>query len=429
LRTVFLGSPPFATPVLERLVRSRHRPLALVTLPDKPRGRSREVEESELVRAARGHGLAVFQPADPHAPEFLGELRTLRPEVLCVASYGVILKPALLELCPQGALNVHGSLLPRWRGASPIQAAVLAGDAVTGVSIQRIVLALDEGDVLLARERTIGARETSGDLFASLAVLGGEALVEALDRLEDGEATFTPQDPRVRPTRARSARNVARSTGPSPRSSSSVRCAPSIRGRSCASAIRRVASSTCSRRRWSSGTKPPSRAPCSKPARASSSLAAAARSSCSSCRPRASVRCRPRIPARCAHSQGREGRHAPDETEMSRLVAFAILRSGSTTPLRDVERFSDEAELDARDRGLVRRILGTEVRHRTTIRAVIHAIAPAIKNAEMLAHLHVALAQALFLDRIPPHAVLAPSARTPCARRWGPRRSASRASS
>jgi 16S rRNA (cytosine967-C5)-methyltransferase len=92
---------------------------------------------------------------------------------------------------------------------------------------------------------------------------------------------------------------------------------------------------------------------------------------------------------------------------MSRLVAFAILRSGSTTPLRDVERFSDEAELDARDRGLVRRILGTEVRHRTTIRAVIHAIAPAIKNAEMLAHLHVALAQALFLDRIPPHAVLA----------------------
>ncbi|NUP95771.1 MAG: hypothetical protein HUU28_06355, partial [Planctomycetaceae bacterium] len=91
---------------------------------------------------------------------------------------------------------------------------------------------------------------------------------------------------------------------------------------------------------------------------------------------------------------------------MSRLVAYAILRSGSATPLRDVERFSDEAELDARDRGLVRRILGTEVRRRTTIRAVIHAIAPAIKNAEMLAHLHVALAQVLFLDRIPPHAVL-----------------------
>lgn len=209
MRTVFLGSPPFATPVLERLVRSRHRPLALVTLPDKPRGRSREVEESELVRAARGHGLAVFQPADPHAPEFLGELRTLRPEVLCVASYGVILKPALLELCPQGALNVHGSLLPRWRGASPIQAAVLAGDAVTGVSIQRIVLALDEGDVLLAKERTIGARETSGDLFASLAVLGGEALVEALDRLEDGEATFTPQDP----TRATYARKIRKERG------------------------------------------------------------------------------------------------------------------------------------------------------------------------------------------------------------------------
>ena len=161
------------------------------------------------MRAARGHGLAVFQPADPHAPEFLGELRTLRPEVLCVASYGVILKPALLELCPQGALNVHGSLLPRWRGASPIQAAVLAGDALTGVSIQRIVLALDEGDVLLAKERTIGPRETSGDLFASLAVLGGEALVEALDRLEDGNATFTPQDP----TRATYARKIRKERG------------------------------------------------------------------------------------------------------------------------------------------------------------------------------------------------------------------------
>jgi len=209
LRTVFLGSPPFATPVFERLVRSGHRPLALVTLPDKPKGRNREVEPSELALAARAHEIPVLQPADPHAPEFLDALRALAPDVLVVASYGVILKPALLELAPHGALNVHGSLLPRWRGASPIQAAVLAGDARTGVSIQRIVLALDEGDVLLAKERAIGARETSGDLFDALALLGGEALVEALDLLEHGRAVFTPQDG----SRATYARKIRKERG------------------------------------------------------------------------------------------------------------------------------------------------------------------------------------------------------------------------
>ena len=209
MRTVFLGSPPFATPVFERLVRSGHRPLALVTLPDKPKGRSREVEESELVRAARAHEIAVHQPADPHVPDFLAALRALGPDVLVVASYGVIMRPALLELAPHGALNVHGSLLPRWRGASPIQAAVLAGDAVTGVSIQRIVLALDEGDVLLSKERPIGPNETSGELFDALAVLGGDALVEALDLLESGRAVFTPQDG----SRATYARKIRKERG------------------------------------------------------------------------------------------------------------------------------------------------------------------------------------------------------------------------
>ncbi len=209
MRTVFLGSPPFATPVFERLACSGHRPLALVTLPDKPKGRNREVEPSELAKAAQAHGIAVLQPADPHASEFLETLRALAPDVLVVASYGVILKPALLELAPHGALNVHGSLLPRWRGASPIQAAVLAGDAVTGVSIQRIVLALDEGDVLLAKERAIRPQDTSGELFDALALLGGDALVEALDLLEQGRAVFRPQDG----SRATYARKIRKERG------------------------------------------------------------------------------------------------------------------------------------------------------------------------------------------------------------------------
>jgi methionyl-tRNA formyltransferase len=195
VRTVFLGSPPFATPVLARLIDSRHRPLALVTRPDRPRGRGRSLEASPLVELARAHGVEVLQPPDPHAPGVLEQLRALAPEVLFVASYGVILKPALLLLAPHGALNAHASLLPRHRGASPIQAALLAGDAQTGISIQRIVAELDAGDVLLERRLAIAPQETAGELFARLAALAGEAAVEALDALASGRATFTPQDP------------------------------------------------------------------------------------------------------------------------------------------------------------------------------------------------------------------------------------------
>lgn len=194
LRYLFLGSPPFANPVLERLLASRHAAVALVTPPDRPRGRGRQVEPSSLVRLARAHQLRVLQPEEAHASEVQGELRALEPDVLMVCSYGVILKPELLELAPHGALNVHASLLPRHRGASPIQAAILCGDEVTGVSIQRMVAALDEGDVLTTREHAIGAHTTAPELALELARLGGEAAVEALDRIEAGTAVFTPQD-------------------------------------------------------------------------------------------------------------------------------------------------------------------------------------------------------------------------------------------
>jgi len=194
MRTVLLGSPPFATPVFARLVGSRHRPLALVTPPDRPRGRGRAVERSPLVELAEREGIEVLQPADPHAPQVLARLRALRPDVLFVASYGVILKPSLIGLAPMGTLNAHASLLPRHRGAAPIQAALLAGDEVTGVTIQRIVEELDAGDVLLRRERPIGPRENAGELFEALAELAGQAALEALDLLESGQAHFEPQD-------------------------------------------------------------------------------------------------------------------------------------------------------------------------------------------------------------------------------------------
>lgn len=194
MRFVFMGSPPFAVPVLDHLLESSHECLALVTRPDRPRGRGRGVQTSPLVERARARGIPTLQPETTRDETFLQALRDLAPDVLMVASYGEILRTPILELAPHGALNVHGSLLPRWRGASPIQRAVLAGDEVTGVSVQRIVLALDQGDVLLAKETPIGPDETSGDLFERLADLGGRAAVEALDQLEDGSATFTPQD-------------------------------------------------------------------------------------------------------------------------------------------------------------------------------------------------------------------------------------------
>jgi methionyl-tRNA formyltransferase len=195
MRVVFLGSPPFAVPVLRDVCASRHSVLALVTRPDKPKGRGQRVAASPLVELAREKNVPVLQPASAREPSFVAELRALAPDVLLVASYGEILKRELLELAPHGALNVHASLLPRHRGASPIQAALLAGDRETGVSIQRMVAKLDEGDVLLSLATPIGEHEHSGELLERLAPLGADVAVRALDLLERGDARFTPQDP------------------------------------------------------------------------------------------------------------------------------------------------------------------------------------------------------------------------------------------
>lgn len=196
MRVVFLGSPPFATPVFASLVAStRHTAVALVTKPDKPRGRGMQVAASPLVELARAHAIPILQPERARGPEFLESLRAFAPDVLLVASYGEILKQDVLDLAPRGAFNVHASLLPRHRGASPIQAAILAGDEETGVAVQRMVLALDEGDVVHAERTRIGAHENAGELLTRLADLGAIAALRALDLVEDGTATPRPQDP------------------------------------------------------------------------------------------------------------------------------------------------------------------------------------------------------------------------------------------
>jgi methionyl-tRNA formyltransferase len=209
VRLVFLGSPPFAIPVLERVLASRHTVLALVTRPDKPSGRGLKTPASPLAALAQSRGIPVLQPATTRDPAFVAALRALGPDAVLVASYGEILDGELLELAPRGAFNVHASLLPRHRGASPIQAAILAGDPETGISIQRMAVALDEGDVLLEERLSIGPRENAGQLLERLAVLGGEATVRALDLVESGRAAYTPQDP----ARATYARRVRKEQG------------------------------------------------------------------------------------------------------------------------------------------------------------------------------------------------------------------------
>ena len=195
MRLIFLGSPPFALPIFEALLASEHEVALLVTPPDRPRGRGRVLSSSPLAELAAGAGIDCLRPETTRAEEFPRQLAAREPELLVVASYGEILRQPVLELAPHGALNVHASLLPRWRGASPIQHAILAGDPETGVSIQRMVLALDAGDVLLSQATPIRPEETAGELMERLAALGATTLLRAIDTIANGTAEYTPQDP------------------------------------------------------------------------------------------------------------------------------------------------------------------------------------------------------------------------------------------
>ncbi len=195
MRTVFLGSPPFATPILERLIGSHHRPELVVTPPARPRGRGRRVVPSPVAELARAAELPLLEPETVKDEAFLEALRAVDADVFLVVSYGELLRQSFLDLPREVCLNVHPSLLPRHRGATPVQAALLAGDEVTGVSIQKVVLELDAGDVLCARETRVLPGETAGELFERLAALSGDLAVEALDAVAGGDAVYTPQDP------------------------------------------------------------------------------------------------------------------------------------------------------------------------------------------------------------------------------------------
>jgi len=194
LAVVFAGTPSFALPSLDAIAASRHRLVAVFTQPDRPAGRGRALATSPVKERATELGLPVRQPASLKDPATAADLAGLPHDVLVVVAYGLLLPPAILGLPRLGCLNVHASLLPRWRGAAPVARAIEAGDATTGVCIMRMEAGLDTGPVMLRRETAIGPRETAGELEARLADEGGRAIAEALDRLAAGSAAFEPQD-------------------------------------------------------------------------------------------------------------------------------------------------------------------------------------------------------------------------------------------
>ena len=195
MRIVFFGTPEFAVASLRALLRERFSVAGVVTQPDKPQGRSRSTLVPPAVKlAALEAGLPVLQPARPVGDLFLASLRRLEPDLGVVVAYGHILRREVLELPARGMVNVHASLLPRFRGAAPIQHAILAGDRETGISIMRMEEGLDSGPVLHRISTPIADGETAGSLTARLATLGAGALVEALSLLAAGAAVAQPQD-------------------------------------------------------------------------------------------------------------------------------------------------------------------------------------------------------------------------------------------
>ena len=191
LRIAFAGTPQFAVPALEALLGSPHRVVGVLTQPDRPAGRGRELRASPIKLLAHQHSLPVAQPATLRTPEGRASLEQWAPELLVVVAYGLILPPAVLAIPRLGCLNIHGSLLPRWRGAAPIHRALLAGDGETGVTIMQLDAGLDTGPILLERRRAIGPHDTCGDLHDALSELGASALLEAIKGLLQG--TLVPR--------------------------------------------------------------------------------------------------------------------------------------------------------------------------------------------------------------------------------------------
>lgn len=194
MKIIYMGTPDFAVPALKALASSEHEVCAVFTQPDKPRGRKMILTPPDVKVCAQSLNIPVYQPESMKNGDALEIINQYNPDVIVVAAYGKILPIAVLDAPKFGCVNIHGSLLPKYRGAAPIQQSVLNGDRVTGITTMLMDVGLDTGDILLTEETEIGENETSGELFDRLAVLGGELILKTLAALEKGEITPKKQD-------------------------------------------------------------------------------------------------------------------------------------------------------------------------------------------------------------------------------------------
>lgn len=194
MRVVFMGTPDFSVPTLEKIIEAGHEVIGVVTQPDKAKGRGKKVLFPPVKAKALEHNLPVYQPKRARDPEFIGQMRDLNPDVMVVVAFGQILPKALLDIPKYGCINVHASLLPKYRGAAPIQWAVIRGEKVSGVTTMQMDVGLDTGDMLMKTEVALAEDETGGSLHDKLSVLGGELLVETLRGIEAGTIRPEKQD-------------------------------------------------------------------------------------------------------------------------------------------------------------------------------------------------------------------------------------------
>ena len=197
MRVVFMGTPDFAVPCLERLISDGHNVVGVFTQPDKPKGRGYTLTPPPVKVCALEKGIPVYQPESVKNGEAMPILSDLKPEVIVVAAYGMILKSDILDFPKYGCINVHASLLPKYRGAAPIQRCIIEGEKYTGVTAMQMDEGLDTGDMLLKQQLKIGENETAGELFDRLALLGADVLSEVLVLAEKGELTPVTQDDAV----------------------------------------------------------------------------------------------------------------------------------------------------------------------------------------------------------------------------------------
>ncbi len=195
LKVLFMGTPDFAKESLEHIYNSKHEVLGVVTKVDRPKGRGMKMVVSPVKEFALSNNIKIFQPDKvKNNPQLIDEIKKMNPDIICVVAYGKILPKELLDIPKYGCVNVHGSLLPKYRGAAPIQWAVINGESVTGITTMYMDIGMDTGDMILKQEVVIGEDETTGELWQRMSKIGGELLVKTLDLIEKGKAPREKQE-------------------------------------------------------------------------------------------------------------------------------------------------------------------------------------------------------------------------------------------